>query len=138
MPAGRLLMNYLLILNGYPPGIIYKGQRSRYIAALQRAQVQKEYRSLIELVARAVLDNLNRLLLPQLAGEETWLPLSALAEGTPYTADYLRKLSDQGKLQAMKQGGQWVSTRRHLEAYMARKSARGRKPVGAEDANGAQ
>lgn len=105
-------MNYLLILNGYPPGIIHKGERSRYISALQRAQVQKDYRGLVELVARAVLDNLNRLLLSKLAGDETWLPLSA-------TADYLRKLADQGKLAALKQGGHWVSTRRYLEAYTA-------------------
>jgi Fic family protein len=127
--TGRLVMNYLLILNGYSPAIIYKAQRSRYIAALQRAQVQKEYRGLVELVARAVLDNLNRLLLPQLASDETWLPLSALAEGTPYTSDYLRKLADQGKLKALKQAGHWVSTKRYVEAYMEAKSSRGRKPV---------
>lgn len=128
--TGRLVMNYLLILCGYPPAIIYKSQHSRYIAALQRAQVHKDYRGLTELVARAVLDNLDRLLLPKLAGEETWLPLSALAEGTRYTPTYLRKLADEGKLKALKQGGQWVSTRRYLEAYMASKSARGRKPAG--------
>lgn len=127
--TGRLLMNYLLILAGYPPAIIYKNQRSRYISALQRAQVQKDYRGLVELVARAVLDNLNRLLLPTLATEETYLPLSALAEGTPYTSSYLRKLADQGKLHALKQGGQWVSTLRHVEAYIEGKSSRGRKPV---------
>lgn len=127
--TGRLLMNYLLLVTGYPPAIIYKNQRSRYIGALQRAQTQKDYRGLVELVARAVLDNLNRLLLPQLATEETYLPLSALAEGTPYTASYLRKLADQGKLHALKQGGQWVSTRRHVEEYSAGKSLRGRKPA---------
>ena len=131
--TGRLLMNYLLILTGYPPAIIYKNQRSRYISALQRAQVQKDYRGLVELVARAVLDNLNRLLLPTLASEETYLPLSALAEGTPYTSSYLRKLADQGKLNALKQGGQWVSTRRDVEAYVESKSSRGRKPVASQD-----
>lgn len=126
--TGRLIMNYLLILTGHPPAIIHKHQRSRYLSALQRAQVHQDYRGLVELVARAVLDNLNRLLLPQLAGVDTWLPLGALAEGTPYTPDYLRKLADRGKLTALKQRGQWVSTRRHLEAYLESKSARGRKP----------
>ncbi len=127
--AGRLIMNYLLLVHGYPPAIIYKSQRARYISALQRAQGHKDYRGLVELVARAVLDNLSRLMLPELVGEETWLPLSALAEGTPYTPSYLRKLADQGKLQAMKQGGQWVSTRSHLEAYSKTKSIRGRRPA---------
>ena len=120
-------MNYLLLLNGYPPAIIYKNQRSRHLAALQRAQVYKDYRGLVELVARAVLDNLNRLLLPHLADKETWVPLSALAEGTPYTPDYLRKLADQGKLEAVKRSAQWLSTRKALEAYMMTKSSRGRK-----------
>ncbi|HEY3368132.1 MAG TPA: hypothetical protein VGK74_24025 [Symbiobacteriaceae bacterium] len=128
-------MNYLLILAGYPPAIIYKNQRSRYISALQRAQTQKDYRGLVELVARAVLDNLNRLLLPTLATEETYLPLSAPAEGTTYTAGYLRKLADQGRLHALKQSGQWISTRRHIEAYMAGKSSRGRKPVGPQESS---
>lgn len=126
--AGRLIMNYLLLLTGYPPAIIYKGQRSRYIRALQRAQTHEDYRGLTELVARAVLDNLNRLLLPRLAESDTYLPLSALAEGTPYSATYLRKLADLGKLQALKQGGHWVSAKRHLDEYVASKSVRGRRP----------
>jgi Fic family protein len=125
--AGRLIMSYLLLLNGYPPAIIFASQRSRYIRALQRAQTEKDYHGLIELVARAVLDNLNRLLLPQLAGDETYLPLSALAEGTPYSANYLRKLADRGKLRALKQAGRWMSTRRHIDEYVASKSKRGRK-----------
>jgi len=95
----------------------------------QCSQTQKDYRGLSELVARAVLGNLNRLLLPQMATEDTYLPLSALAEGTPYTSSYLRKLADQGKLHALKRGGRWISTRWHIEAYMEAKSPRGRKPV---------
>ena len=128
--AGRLVMDYLLILAGYPPAIICRSQRAKYIAALQRAQTRGDYRPLTELVGQAVLDNLNRLLLPHLStAEEAYVPLSELAPRTPYTSTYLRKLADRGRLHALKTGGQWVSTLHSVEEHVKTKSTRGRKPA---------
>ena len=55
--AGRLVLNLLLVRLGYPPAIIYKGERSRYLAALRRAD-QGDVGPLGEFLARAILDNL--------------------------------------------------------------------------------
>lgn len=126
--TGRLLMSYMLILYGLPPAIIYKSQRSRYLRALERAQGNNpDYSMLTELVARAVRENLNKLLLPHISEKEDLLPLSALAEGTPYKSNYLRTLAQRGKLKAIKDGSLWLSSKDWLNEYLNSKDARGRK-----------
>lgn len=51
--TGRLVLNLLLVRLGIPPAIIYKGDRSRYLAALRRAD-QGDAGPLGEFLARAV------------------------------------------------------------------------------------
>jgi Fic family protein len=126
--TGRLLMSYMLILYGLPPAIIFKNQSSRYLRALERVQGNNpDYSMLTELVARAVRENLNKLLLPHISEKEDLLPLSALTEGTPYRSNYLRTLAQRGKLKAIKDGSLWLSGKDWLNEYLNSKDARGRK-----------
>lgn len=76
--AGRLLLNLLLVRLGYAPAIIRKGDRARYLAALRRAD-DGDCGPLGEFLARAILDNLHRFLLPAVAGREQPAPLHAHA-----------------------------------------------------------
>src|SRR5664279_4640383 len=76
--TGRLLLNLLLVRLGYPPAVIYKGDRSRYLAALRRAD-QGDHGPLAELLARAILDNLHKFVVPAVAGPSRLVPLPALA-----------------------------------------------------------
>ena len=64
--AGRLLLNLILVRLGYPPVIIFKRQRDAYLAAMQRADLG-DYGALGELIARAMYDNLNRFIVPNVA-----------------------------------------------------------------------
>jgi Fic family protein len=57
--AGRLVLNLLLVRLGYPPAIVYKADRPRYLTALQRCDVG-DPAPLGKLLARAVLLNLHR------------------------------------------------------------------------------
>lgn len=126
--SGRLLMNYILIVNGYPPAIILKSQRPRYLRALERAQGKNpDYTMLAELIARSVRDNLNKLMLPLISGEEDLVPLSTLSEGTPYQSSYLRRLAQEGKLRAIKEGILWLSSKKWLKEYIDSRSPRGRR-----------
>lgn len=126
--TGRLLMNYLLIVYGHPPAIILKSQRSRYMRALERAQGEKsDYTMLIELIARSVRDNLNKLMLPKISKCEDLVPLSTLAEGTKYQPSYLRRLAQEGKLKAVKEGVLWLSTKKWFQQYLESRSPRGRR-----------
>src|SRR6201999_1674260 len=65
--TGRLVLNLVLVRLGYPPAIIYKRERGQYLKALRRAD-RGDFGSLGELLARAVLDNLYKFVVPAVAG----------------------------------------------------------------------
>jgi Fic/DOC family len=98
--TGRLVLNLLLVRLGYPPAIIYKQQRTQYLHALRRADAG-DPGSLGEFVARAVLDNLYKFVVPAIAGPARLVPLAALS--TPgITPGALRAAAVRGTLQATK------------------------------------
>jgi fido (protein-threonine AMPylation protein) len=116
--TGRLILNLLLVRLGYPPAIIYKADRSRYRAALRRAD-QGDYGPLAELLARAILDNLHKFVVPAVAGPLRLVPLPALAS-KQISANALRVAATRGRLQASKAGdGTWRSTRAWVDEYLA-------------------
>jgi fido (protein-threonine AMPylation protein) len=116
--AGRLALNLLLVRLGYPPAIIYKGDRSRYLAALRRAD-QGDPGPLGEFLARAILDNLYKFIVPAIAGPARLVPLPALATAE-ISADALRVAAIRGRLKAAKAAdGTWRSSRAWVEEYTA-------------------
>ena len=116
--TGRLILNLLLVRLGYPPAIIYKGDRSRYLAALGRAD-QGDNGPLAELLARAILDNLHKFVVPAVAGPSRLVPLPALAS-EQISANALRVAATRGRLQASKAAdGTWRSTRAWVDEYLA-------------------
>jgi Fic family protein len=123
--VGRLLLNFMLIQQGYSPAVILATQRSRYLKALQLAD-NGNPNLLAEVIARAVSDTLTRLLIPKLAGEAKLVPLSALAAAGPYDAAYLRQLAISGRLRALRDGRLWLSSRAWLAEYMKTRDPRGR------------
>ena len=76
---GGFVMNLVLIRRSYPPVIIFKRQRSAYLAAMQRAD-GGDYGALGELIARAMYDNLDRFMVPNVAGPARMVPLTALVD----------------------------------------------------------
>jgi hypothetical protein len=122
--AGRLLLNLLLVRLGYPPAIIYKGDRSRYLAALHRAD-GGDPGPLGELLARAVLDNLYKFVVPAIAGPARLVPLPALATDL-LSANALRVAAVRGRLKAAKAAdGTWRSSTAWVEEYVASRYKRG-------------
>lgn len=61
---GRLVLNLVLVRLGFAPAIILKRDRNRYLEALDRADPG----ALTELIARSVIDNLRRFVVPNIAG----------------------------------------------------------------------
>lgn len=116
--AGRLVMNLLLIRLGYPPAIIRKGERTRYLQRL-RAADRGDPGPLGEFLARAVLDTLMRFIVPAVAGPARLVPLAALADDQ-LSARALRTAAERGRLRAQRdERGQWRSSRRWVEDYRA-------------------
>ena len=115
--TGRLVLNLILVRLGYPPAVIYKRDRSRYLQALRKAD-SGSAGPLGEMLARAVLDNLYRFVLPAVAGPARLVPLEALA--TPeLSAAALRAAAGRGRLQATRgSDGRWRSSRVWLAEYV--------------------
>lgn len=129
--TGRLLLNLLLVRHGYPPAIIHKRDRQRYLSALDRAD-RGDAGPLAEMLARTVKASIDRFLLPALAGPLRLVPLSALA-----TQDLSRVAlgvaAKRGRLRAIIQRGQWYSTRQWVDEYengRYRRSPEPREPIG--------
>jgi fido (protein-threonine AMPylation protein) len=139
--SGRLILNLMLVRQGYPPAIIFKRDRNKYLAALGAANVPgrsgpladalalrgprapRELGRLTELIARAVKHSLDRFLLPGLAGPHRLLPLTALAR-TDISATGLRRAAEKGRLAATLREGRWYSSPAAVDRYLGARQAR--------------
>jgi Fic family protein len=131
--TGRLLLNLLLVRLGYPPAIIHKAQRSKYLKALGRAD-QGDRGPLGELLARAVLDNLHKFVLPAIAGPARLVPLGALAATPELSASALRVAAIRGRLLATKAAdGQWRSSGNWVRDYVDSRYRRGADDGGSQE-----
>ena len=79
---------------------------------------------LVNLVGRAVERSLTLYLqasrvqtAPDLE-EDAWISLREAAETVPYSQEYLSLLAQTGKLEAMKRGHNWVTSRQALRTYL--------------------
>jgi hypothetical protein len=116
--AGRLLLNLLLARLGYPPAIIQKRDRSRYLRALRAADAGNPG-PLAELLTRTVLDNLYRFVVPAIAGPVRLVPLAALAS-KKISVIALRNAAQRGRLRAQRgDDGQWRSSRAWVQDYLS-------------------
>lgn len=125
--VSRLLLNFLLLQQGYPPAVILAEKRRQYLQALRTADGGNP-NPLTEVVARSVSGALSRFLIPKLAGEAKLVPLTALAAQSGYSSDHLRQLAQGGRLRAVREGRLWLSSKAWLAQYVATRDPRGGAP----------
>ena len=114
--TGRLILNLILVRLGYPPMVIYKRDREKYLTALSRAD-HGDSRPLGQILARAILHSLNRFVFPAIAGPARLVPLAALAT-RELGATALRAAVRRGRLRATRgEDGLWRSTRQWVDEY---------------------
>lgn len=120
--TARLVMNLILFKQGYPPAVILRVNRKQYYQVLMQADAGKND-PLVNFVGRAVDHSLTLYLeacAPKLAKpprNEQWIPLTQAAEGTTYTQEYLSLLARQGRIEAIKRGRNWFTTRKAVKEY---------------------
>lgn len=123
--VGRLLLNLMLVRLGYPPVVVLKRQRERYLAALRKADTG-DPGPLAELLALAMYDNLNRFIIPTVAGPARLVPLITLADNQ-FSVAALRQAAQRGRVEAVQSAdGLWRSSRQAVEAYKLTKGRRTR------------
>jgi fido (protein-threonine AMPylation protein) len=120
--VGRLGTNLLLVRHGYPPAVIHKRDRTRYLNALRRAD-RGDPEPLAEMFARSVTDGIHRFLLPGLAGPHRLVPLRSLADGE-LSGNALAVAAKRGRLRAVRRTDQWYSSRQWVEEYKQRRYQR--------------
>ena len=117
--TGRLIMNIFLMHHGFPLAIIQKNDRSKYYNALSLADTGK-YKTLVNFIGQAVLRSVNLyldVLMPAFQ-KEKWISLAEAAKPYTYSQAYLSKLAKEGKIDAHKQGRNWVTTKEAMERYV--------------------
>ena len=115
--TGRLVLNLILVRLGYPPVVIYKRDRARYLRALRRAD-DGVVAPLGEMLARAILDSLHRFVLPAVAGPARLVPLEALTD-SGLSIPAMREAARRGRLQATRgSDGHWRSSKRWVDEYI--------------------
>jgi Fic family protein len=116
--TGRLVLNLVLVRLGFPPAVIFKRQRAAYLAALDQADHGDTGR-LAEQIARSVIDNLHRFVVPNIAGPARIVPLQSLADDE-LSYEALRQAARRGKLEAHQgSDGVWRTSRRAVQQYKA-------------------
>ena len=122
--TARLVMNLLLLREGYPPTIILKLNRAQYYRVLAQADGGRSA-PFVNFVGRAVERSLTiylEALTPQteaLSALEQWIPLREAAVDSSYSQEYLSLLARRGQLEAVKRGRNWYTTRQAVAAYQA-------------------
>lgn len=129
--VGRLLLNLMLMREGYPPALLLHDWRTRYIHGLNTANTG-QYGPLLNVVGQAVEAGLD-LYLEACAVTSDVVPLRELVDVSGYPLEYLSWLARQGRIEAVKRGGRWLSTLEAIERYRAEaeegKKRRGRPPL---------
>jgi len=116
----RLAMNLLLMNAGFPPAIILANDRKKYYVALNRAN-NGDYSKLMLLMVQALERTLNIYLNALPESDDDYQEIGSLVqEGeVPYNQEYISLLARQGKIDAYKEGRNWLTSRAAIENYIA-------------------
>mgnify|MGYP000966160349 FL=1 len=117
--TARLLLNLILMKSGFPPAIILKNDRKKYYDASNQANNQ-DYSKLVLLILQAVertldiyLGNLNN----------TYDQYQSITDivsepDVPYGQEYVSLLARKGKIDAFKEGRNWLTTKDAVLDYI--------------------
>ena len=118
--TARLTMNLFLMQAGYPLVIIMKTDRKKYYDVLDKAD-KGSNEPLVKFIAQSIersLDIYLKTLTPATKKQEKFVMLSEISRTTPFSAKYLNLLARQGKLEAHKDGRDWLTTKEAVERYL--------------------
>lgn len=115
----RLLFNLLLMKEGYPPAIILKNDRKKYYDALNTSN-NGDYSKLLLLILQALERSVDIYLSSLDNTYDNYQPISNIVEEMkiPYGQEYLSLLARCGKIDAFKEGRNWLTTKEAVEDYI--------------------
>lgn len=116
----RLSMNLLLMRCGFPPAIILKNDRKKYYEALNQAN-NGNYQKLTLLMCQSLERTLNIYINALPDTDTEYVEISNLVQepNMPYGQEYISLLARTGKIDAYKEGRNWLTTREAVEDYIS-------------------
>ena len=119
--TARLIMNLILMNQGYPPTVILKNDRMKYYDCLDMGH-KGEWEPFVNFIGRNVERSLTWYLEAVIPNkiktkQDKWQLLSVLAQKTPYSQEYLSLLSRKGKIEAVKKERNWYSNLKAIDRY---------------------
>ena len=116
--TARLLVNLYLMRNGYPPVIILRVERKKYIRTIMQARMEG-ITHFANFIGKAVERSLDIYLDSLGAQSKEYLSLKEAAKisRNKYSEEYLSLLARNGKIGAIKFGRNWKITREELDEY---------------------
>ncbi len=120
--TARLVFNLLLIQAGFPPAIILKNDRKKYYDALNQAN-KGDYSKFVLLVIQALERSVNIYLSSLSNTYDDYKPISDIVEEEriPYGQEYISLLARQGKIDAFKEGRNWLTTEDAIWDYIEKR-----------------
>jgi Fic family protein len=120
--TARLLMNLILLQNGYPPAVILNIDRRKYYQVLKEAD-REQYSNYLNFIGRSVERSL-LIYLNALKSKNDredrygYIGLQEASKLCEYGIEYLSYLARTGRLQAIKIRRNWMTTREALMDYI--------------------
>lgn len=120
--TSRLLMNLVLMQNGYPPAVILNIDRKKYYRVLKMADLDR-LQEFIDFIGRAIERSLIIYLNSikpetEKTGHQGYISLKEATKYCDYSLEYLSLLARQGKIPAVKFNRNWMTTREAIESYL--------------------
>lgn len=114
----RLIQNLLLMREGYPPAVVLANDRKKYYRSLNAAN-KGHYSAILLVVLQAVERSLDIYLSALENAQEDYKSLGDIVNEpeVPYGMEYLSLLARRGKIDAYKEGRNWVTTKAAVLQY---------------------
>ncbi len=115
----RLAMNLILMNVGFPPAIILRTDRNKYYSALNLAN-KGNYSKLMLLMCQSLERSLNIYLSALPDSDIDYKEISDITQEPeiPYGQEYISLLARQGKIDAYKEGRNWLTTKEAVLNYI--------------------
>lgn len=119
----RLMFNLIFMKLGFPPAIILKNDRKKYYDALNRAN-NGDYSKLLLLILQSLERSLDIYLSSLNNTIEDYQSISEIVKeaNVPYGQEYVSLLARTGKIDAFKEGRNWLTTEAAVLKYMENRS----------------
>ncbi len=120
--TARLLMNFILMQDGYPPAVVLRVDRKKYYRVLQEADGGNLV-PFVDFIGRSIERSLIIYLNAIKPSDEHesgggYISLHEATQYCDYSQEYLSLLARTGKLDAVKFGRNWMTSREAIETYI--------------------